>query len=1091
MDIGAWLDSLGLGDFAETFRANRIRPEVLPSLTNEDLKELGVTALGDRKLLLASIAEMQTLPPERTTTASEGERRQVTVLFADIADFTGISERLGAEVSHEILNRYFEAADRIVVELGGSIDKHIGDNVMAVFGAPVAHENDPERAVRAALAIHEAANAIALPDGLPLRLHLGIASGQVVASGTGSDSHREYTVTGESVNLAARLQDLAGPGETLISENVHRQTLGLFATTSLGVQRLKGIARGVQVWRVDATAEMAKPGTPFVGRRSELGQIRAILSETASTGHGLSIMMRGAAGIGKTRLAHEVLAEAVRLGFATHRGLVLDFGSSAEQAALPALVRSLLSELSSGVREGAEGIDEDGPAALDEADRAAANDLLGLGQPLALKRVYDAADATARRERRRALLGCLAICASRNRPQLILVEDLHWADGETLDALARLMEVARDHPIALLATTRPEEDPLSDPWRTLTFKHPVSIINLAPLRQAEAEQMALAFVGSRQEQLAECLERAGGNPLFLEQLLQNVAESASGLVPASIQSLVHARMDRLAPTDKRAVQAASVFGQRFSLSALRALLDDPSYQPVRLLECDLVRPEGDDFLFAHALIRDGVYDSILTPARRSLHLRASECFAGGDLALWAEHLKLAGDGQASRAYLDAARAEATQYRFDGALALLSEGRVLAESEADTVEIWLAIGEVQHDAGALDAAEEAFAEAQAVATDDAVRCRALLGLASVKRITGHEDQALSHLEDAEAIARRAGLVEERARVHCIRGNVLFPSGDAEGCVREHGEALALARRAGLPELEAQALSGLGDAEYIRGRYRTALSRFSECIETSRKHGFGRIEVANLPMLSFVAYWCGDANFALETAREAVETAKRVGHGRAEIVAHCALSQYYRSLQEHERERSHAEISTVLSRKLGARHFVAECQSNLALAEYALGNREAAHDLIVEALAIARHAGVGFVGAALLGILAYVTDDAEERRAAIAEGEALLAANSISHNHIHFRIWAFEALLRVGAFDEAERHADRLAAFCPDEQISLVEFHADRGRALAKAGRGDISDSLRAEFDRLIAAGEAMGERMATERLRLFRAGLATV
>ncbi len=260
MDIKEWLNELGLGELSETFQVNRIDTQILPSLTNDDLKDLGIAALGDRKRLLAAIAELGA--PEAkpiTAPAREGERRQVTVLFADIADFTAMSERLGAEPTHDILNRYFEAADRLVEEFGGAIDKHIGDNIMAVFGAPVAHDDDPERAVRAALAIHEAARGIELPGGGPLRLHIGIASGQVVASGTGSDSHREYTVTGAAVNLAARLEGLAGPGQTLVSEAVQRRTSGRFAAIGLGRQTLKGIERPVSVWRIEGMAEVAEP----------------------------------------------------------------------------------------------------------------------------------------------------------------------------------------------------------------------------------------------------------------------------------------------------------------------------------------------------------------------------------------------------------------------------------------------------------------------------------------------------------------------------------------------------------------------------------------------------------------------------------------------------------------------------------------------------------------------------------------------------------------------------------------------------------------------------------------------------------------
>ena len=238
MNVEAWLTELGLEQYAEAFAENGVDLSLLPELTNEDLKDLGVDRLVDRKTILKAIlVARKTIlksisrlsesedkptgePPEPTTIA--GERRQVTVLFADIAGYTNLSSKLDAEETHALLNRYFEAVDSIVERYGGRVDKQIGDNVMAVFGAPIAHDDDPLRAVRAALDIHERMTTLSKDVDYQLQAHIGIASGQVVASGAGSDAHREYTVTGDSVNLASRLQDKAEPGETLISDALRR-----------------------------------------------------------------------------------------------------------------------------------------------------------------------------------------------------------------------------------------------------------------------------------------------------------------------------------------------------------------------------------------------------------------------------------------------------------------------------------------------------------------------------------------------------------------------------------------------------------------------------------------------------------------------------------------------------------------------------------------------------------------------------------------------------------------------------------------------------------------------------------------------------
>lgn len=1102
MDIGEWLRSLGLEEYASVFAENRIGPDVLPDLTDQDLRDLGITALGDRKRLLTAIAELgnpKDLAAERTpelagAPSPDGERRQVTVLFADIAGFTTLSERIGAEATHGILNRYFETADRIVEEFGGSVDKHIGDNVMAVFGAPVAHDRDPERAVRAALAIHEAARKIELPDGGRLRLHVGIAAGQVVASGTGSAGHRHYTVTGDSVNLAARLQGLAGPDETLISETVRRQTAGRFAVASLGPQRLRGIERPVEVWRVEGVAESADDtgGTVFVGRRAELGQCRAILDGVVSGGQGQVVVLRGMAGIGKTRLAGEVLRLVRQAGFAIHRCQVLDFGAFGGQGVVPALVTSLLGlGPSSGEAERAGAADRAaGTGAFAPAERVFLNDLLELPQPTELGRVYGAMDERARRDGRRSLVAGLVAWASRASPQLILVEDLHWADAQTLDVLAGVVAVVRDHRVLLLATTRPEGDPLEGPWRALGLEHPISVINLGPLRREEAEALATGFATADETRVADCLERAAGNPLFLEQLLQNAAEGAEGPVPGSIQSLVLARIDRLESRDKRAAQAAAVLGQHVPLATLRHLIDDPAYDCSELLRHQLVRREGDDFHFTHALIRDAVYGSILTAARNRLHLKAAAWFGAEDPVLKAEHMGLAGDPAAAAAYLDAARAQLRKYRYEQAAALLDKGRSLAKEPSDRVELALALGEARHDMGTLEDARRSFEEALEVAgEDDAACCRARLGLAAVKRITEDLDGALADLDTAEVAAGRLGLDVERARAHFLRGNVLFPRGEIEGCVREHEAALALAKRAGSADLEAAALGGLGDAEYMIGRMKSAHERFSACVEVSRAHGLGRIEVANLPMAAITAKWCGDFARARAAAREAIEAARQVGHGRAEMIAHHAAFLCEFSCLDQAAARRHMDASIALARRLGARRFEAEGLMFAAELDFLAGDRATALATVRRAVAISREVGMAYMGPAILGGLALVTDDDSERRRATAEAEALLEGQSISHNHILFRVYAMQAYLDAGDYEEVERHARALADYCPEEGLALVEFYADRGRALARAGRGERGAALAAELDRLIAESERLRELIGLDDLRRARAGHA--
>jgi class 3 adenylate cyclase len=235
MDLSGWLHSLGLQQYEGAFRENAVGPDLLPKLTADDLRELGVTLVGHRRILLDAIAALRAdtqssegrtdprMPPSPAD--ATGERRQGTVLFADLAGYTSLGQQLDSEDVHALLEQFFGCADHAIEEHGGRIDKHIGDCAMGVFGAPIAYGNDAERAARAALVIQAAIPEISARVGRNIGVHIGISGGQVVASRTGSDSHREYTVTGETVNLASRLITTAGPGDILISDET-RVALG-------------------------------------------------------------------------------------------------------------------------------------------------------------------------------------------------------------------------------------------------------------------------------------------------------------------------------------------------------------------------------------------------------------------------------------------------------------------------------------------------------------------------------------------------------------------------------------------------------------------------------------------------------------------------------------------------------------------------------------------------------------------------------------------------------------------------------------------------------------------------------------------------
>src|SRR5271166_762370 len=529
------------------------------------------------RAIAQSVADA-TPPVEGRSEAPEGNRRPVTVLFCDLVGYTRLSSQLDPEDVHTLLERFFTLVDAIVDRFGGTIDKHIGDAAMALFGAPVAHGNDAERAVRAALEIHASLAALDSGPGPSLSAHIGVAMGEVVASSVGGQHHRGYTVTGEAANLAARLLARASSGETLVSDAVYRATSHAIAYEPVGSLTLKGLDRPVEVWRPTGTKIAAADAHALVGRRAEMAQFRAVLDTCIGGTSGAAILIRGEAGIGKTRLMEELQAAALASGMATQAGLVLDFGTERGHGAVRTVVAGLI-----GLGPGAT------PAAIESAIDAARGewrlkdddalylrDLLELPQPDATRGVYEAMDAAARTHgKERVAAELVRACAGR-QPLLIAVEDIHWADAETLSLLAAITRAAAVSRTVLAMTTRLEGDPLDAQWRGLAGGAALITVDLAPLSATDALTIARGFIDG-DVFAAQCVERAGGNPLLLEQLLRSAGDLADGRLPSSIQNVVLARTDLLSAEDRRAIQAASVLGQRFTLPHLRALLQEPRY----------------------------------------------------------------------------------------------------------------------------------------------------------------------------------------------------------------------------------------------------------------------------------------------------------------------------------------------------------------------------------------------------------------------------------------------------------------------------------------------------------------------------------
>jgi class 3 adenylate cyclase/tetratricopeptide (TPR) repeat protein len=841
------------------------------------------------------VAEPSSTPVDtsaRGPTSEPLERRHLTILSGEAVAPGGPEKRLDPEDQRES-RLCFQGRCRGEIErLGGVVADFPGDGVVAYFGFPTAHEDDAERAVRAGLAILDRSGPS--PFGPMPKVRIGVASGVVVLADAPAGASLGKTAIGDAASLATRLHRLADPDTIVISPEAHRLVGDLFDYKDLGQHSLQGFAESLRLRQVlgasAAGRRFTTPGprqTPLVGRQFELEQLRATLGPCAG-GRGCAVYIRGEAGIGKTRLVQEFLLTAQERGFGRHSALVLEFGAGAGRDAIRALVRDICGV---GPKSGPEEVRAAAERALEEelcapGDAAFLYDLLDAPQPNEMRALYDAMDIAARDVGKRRALTRLIGAASQRQPRVLTIEDLHWAEPATLSLLAAIAAIVANTATVLVMTSRQENDPLDRAWRAQAGRAPFVTIDLGPLPSDEATILASSLFGADAGLIRTCVERAAGNPLFLEQILCNAAEDAASAVPIAVHSIVQARLDRLDQADKLDLQAASVLGQRFDPAALAGLLEGRADAPDRLLATMMVHPQNEELLFSHALICEAIYESMPKARRRELHLRAARWFAPRDPALRAEHLDRAQDASAPGAYLEAAKSEAARYRYDTAERLVKRGLAVASEPSERFNLAAFHGDILHDLGEMPRALAAFETALAAASNDAERCRAWIGLAQVKRVTEDIDGALAVLTLAEEVAVRDRLTAEEARLRFLRGNLLFPRGDIDGCFREHARSLELARAAGGGEQEAAALGGLGDAEYVRGRMISAERRLAECVELSRREGFGRIEAANHTQLAHTILYSRPLREALQVAETAERGAARIGHIRAQCNASAA-------------------------------------------------------------------------------------------------------------------------------------------------------------------------------------------------------------
>jgi class 3 adenylate cyclase/tetratricopeptide (TPR) repeat protein len=521
-------------------------------------------------------------------------RRIVTIVFADVSGSTRLGEELDAEALRRVMERYFAEMRTVLEHHGGTVEKFIGDAVMAAFGIPVAHEDDALRAVRAAAEMRtrlaQLNEELARERGVTLAVRTGINTGEVVA---GDPTEGQFYASGDAVNVAARLQQAASPDEILLGEQTYLLASEAVSVEALDALALKGKSDATSTYRLlevieGAPALARRLDTPFVGRQHELTQLVGSFERALAERTPVLVTVLGPAGIGKTRLAREVVAE-IEDRATVLQGRCLSYGEGITFWPLQEIVRS-----------------------LPELPR-------GVPNPGEARSTEDSFWAY------RKLFGALA----QARPLVLLLEDIHWAESTLLDLIEHVAEWTREAPILILCLARLELLDARPGWAGQR-------IELAPLSNQDADNLVATLAGEVEPSMqARAKEAAEGNPLFLEQLLALAQEDGQELaVPDSIQALLTARLDRLALAERVLLEAAAVVGKEFWRSALLELsLPDTEVSAVlqRLVRKRLIRPERstfpgeeDAFRFGHILIREAVYAGIPKAKRADLHERFAE-----------------------------------------------------------------------------------------------------------------------------------------------------------------------------------------------------------------------------------------------------------------------------------------------------------------------------------------------------------------------------------------------------------------------------------------------------------------------------------
>jgi class 3 adenylate cyclase/tetratricopeptide (TPR) repeat protein len=1100
-EVEAWLKALGLGRYARRFAENDIDLEVLPELSEEELRQLGVS-LGHRKKLLRAIDDLRggRRPPARASRqaarAAEPERRQLTVMFCDLVGSTALSARLDPEDLRDLMRAYQERCAAIIVRFEGFVGHYVGDGILAYFGYPQAHEDDPQRATRAGLEIVEAVQALSsemAQPGMSLAVRVGIHTGLVVAGDIGSGELRdEMAIVGETPNIAARLQALAEPGTVVIGSNTRRLVEGLFVVEELGPQAIRGIADPIPVYRVREAsaapsrfeAAAVRGLTPLVGREEE---VQLLLSrwQRAKEGEGQVVLLSGEAGIGKSRIV-----QTLREALTDERHVSLRLFCS------PFYAKSSLHPFVDQLERGA-GLQRQDPAEvkldkletlLGQASRrpTEAAAILAPLMSIPTGTRYPALDLTPQQHKARAfdvLTEQLTGLAAR-LPVLMSLEDVHWVDPSSIELLVRLIERCQHLPALIVMNFRPEFQP---PWTILSH---VTALSLTRLTQREAATLVGRVTGGKRlppEVLERIVARTDGVPLFVEELTKAILESGmleeedgsyalkgplpALAIPASLHDSLMARLDRLAPV-KEVAQLAAMLGRNFSHELLAAVssIKDPELARAlgQLIEAELLHQRGTPpsviYDFKHALVQDVAYGSLLRSKRQHLHMRIGTVLetqfpdvVEAKPELLSHHFREAGLSPRAipyalragdRAVLRYANAEARTHFLDA----LDMARGLSDPQASAraqIDATLKLASAGIDRGHFDADLARLDEAEHLAGaigDRHALCHARYWTGRLNYVLGRFDAGVGHareaLELAEALGAEDGVtalpVNLLARLHCLRGEPREAIAHAERNVKQMH---ALGNR-----VEEAAISGvLAFAYGMHGEFQRAFEAAEHGVRLARTVDHLPTLAACLHFLAVAKGWYGDLETSVPAFEETLAVAEQAGDIFRRYLAHGWRGEAYLLAGEFGPAERDLAACLALGTQIGTSFHRGAFEAFLARTRLLRGDQHGAAQIGERALEVATETSQAWSRSIALRVRAEVLLATDPRRLDEAEEAARAAIEIQAARECRFDLgWSHQTLSGILAA-KGDTEAAAAAAAAAIELFQDMEISPGAARS----------------------------------------------